>query len=117
MNKLQSLLLSALLVVSVTAFAQDKNATTKAPAATPAAAPAKTAPAASATPAAKSAEIDINTASAAELSTLPGIADARSAAIIKGRPYTRKDELVQKKILPQAVYDGIKDKIIAKQKA
>ena len=120
MNKLQSLVLSALLAVSATAFAQDKNATTKAPAA----APAKTAPAApaapakaAAAPAAKSAEIDINSASAAELSTLPGIAEARSAAIIKGRPYKRKDELVQKKILPQAVYDGIKDKIIAKQKA
>jgi competence protein ComEA len=26
-----------------------------------------------------------------------------------------KDELVQKNIIPQAVYDGIKDKIIAKQ--
>lgn len=70
-----------------------------------------------ATGAAKQADlIDINSATEAQLSTLPGIAKARSEAIIKGRPYRGKDELVSKKIVPQNVYDGIKDKIIAKQK-
>jgi len=64
----------------------------------------------------QSALIDINRASAEELMTLKGIGEARSKAIIKGRPYARKDELVQKKIVPQSVYDGIKDQIIAKQK-
>ena len=34
---------------------------------------------------------------------------------LKGRPYRGKDELLQKKILTQSVYDGIKDKIIARQ--
>jgi len=81
----------------------------------------KATPAGTATPAASAqataALIDINSASAMELSKLPGIADARSAAIIKGRPYKRKDELVQRKILPQAVYDGIKDRVIARQKS
>ena len=48
--------------------------------------------------------------------TLKGIGEARSKAIIKGRPYARKDELVQKNIIPQSVYDKIKDQIIAKQK-
>lgn len=60
--------------------------------------------------------IDINRANAEELMTLKGIGEARSKAIIKGRPYARKDELVQKNIIPQSVYDKIKDQIIAKQK-
>jgi DNA uptake protein ComE-like DNA-binding protein len=59
--------------------------------------------------------IDINRAKADELMTLKAIGEARAKAIIKGRPYKRKDELVQKKILPESVYDGIKDRIIAKQ--
>jgi hypothetical protein len=35
--------------------------------------------------------------------------------IIKGGPYQRKDELVQKEIPPRATYEGIKYKIVAKQ--
>ena len=62
------------------------------------------------------APLDINTATKKQLSALPGIGDARSDAIIKGRPYKGKDELVQKNIIPDSVYQGIKDKIIAKQK-
>ena len=59
--------------------------------------------------------MDINTASEKDLATLKGIGDVRARAIVKGRPYKGKDELVQKKIIPQNVYDDIKDQIIAKQ--
>ena len=64
---------------------------------------------------AAAAPMDINSASEKELATLKGIGDVRAKAIVKGRPYKGKDELVQKKIIPQGVYDDIKDQIIAKQ--
>ncbi len=65
---------------------------------------------------AAAAQLDINSATKDELMKLKGIGTAYSDAIIKNRPYKRKDELVAKKIIPQATYDNIKDLIIAKQK-
>lgn len=59
--------------------------------------------------------IDINRATPAELKTIPGVGDAYSAAIVKGRPYANKAQLKSKGIVPDGVYEKIKDKIIAKQ--
>ncbi|HST00670.1 MAG TPA: helix-hairpin-helix domain-containing protein [Usitatibacter sp.] len=104
MNKITALLVAAVASIGL-AYAQ-------APAKKPdAAKPAATAPAKKADE-----KMDINSASEAELATLPGIGEVRAKAIVKGRPYKGKDDLVQKKILTKGVYDKIKDDIIAKQK-
>ena len=76
-------------------------------------------PAQSDAPAAKSdmkhEPVDINSASADELKTVPGIGDAYAKKVVDGRPYKRKDELKTKKVVPDATYDKIKDHIVAKQ--
>jgi competence protein ComEA len=59
--------------------------------------------------------LDINSASADELKALPGIGDAFAAKIIQNRPYRSKDQLVSRKVIPEATYQKVKDQIIAKQ--
>jgi len=107
---LKTLILAAALGLAGTA-AMAQTATQ--PATRPAA-PAAAAPAPAAAPAA--ALIDINSATEAELRVLNGIGEARARAIIAGRPYRGKDELVRKNIIPQGVYDGIQARIIARQR-
>lgn len=78
--------------------------------------PAKTPVNAAATKATSAALVDINSASADELSALSGIGKAYCGKVIKGRPYKGKNELLDKKILPASVYAQIKDQIVAGQK-
>lgn len=107
---LKTLMLAASLALAGTAAMAQ---TAPQPATRPAAPAATPAPAAT-TPAV--ALIDINTATEAELRVLPGIGEVRAKAIIAGRPYRGKDELVRKNIIPQGVYDGIQARIIARQR-
>ena len=102
MRKIWTAVALAAALIAAPVFAQEKKA-----GAAPAAAPA----------AEKKAEamMDINSASEKDLATLPGIGEARAKAIVKGRPYKGKNELLDKKIIPENVYNGIKEKIIAKQ--
>ena len=67
------------------------------------------------TPPAASSLVDINSASKADLSALPGIGDVYSQKIIAGRPYKTKTDLLNRKIIPSATYAKIRDKIIATQ--
>jgi DNA uptake protein ComE-like DNA-binding protein len=111
-RRLTRLFLTCFAVLSLMAAPVAAQATKKSP-------PAKKADTSmkSDSAAASGALVDINSASDADLKALPGIGDAYAAKIIAGRPYRAKSQLVQKKILPQATYDKVKDKIIAKQSA
>jgi len=59
----------------------------------------------------KNKKINLNKASLSQLDSLWGIGQKRAEDIIKNRPYQSIEELLTRKIIPQNVYEEIKDEI------
>jgi len=114
MLKISKLPLS-LLALTIAAGPVLAQTATTTPAPAMPAKPAATAPSTSAT--APMAKVDLNSASATELKTLPGISDAEASKILQGRPYKDPNELVSKKIMSQAEFDKLKDRLAAHPKS
>ena len=55
--------------------------------------------------------VNINSATAAELDTLPGVGPATAGKIIGNRPYQAVEELVSKKVVSQRVFEGLREGI------
>ncbi|MDP1965031.1 MAG: helix-hairpin-helix domain-containing protein [Reyranella sp.] len=58
--------------------------------------------------------IDLNNASRDDLMTLDGIGEVRADAIIRSRPFKAKTELVERRLIPEHLYDKIADKVMAR---
>lgn len=58
--------------------------------------------------------IDINSASKAQLLSVPGIGEAEATKIIASRPFLSKADLVTQRILPEGLYVSLKKRLMAK---
>lgn len=92
MNLLAAIALAASLVFGTTGCSEDKPA-----------------------PKASDHLVDLNTATESQLVALPGIGEVAAKKIIAGRPYQRKDQLVSRNIISEAMYEKFRDAVIAKQ--
>jgi competence protein ComEA len=57
--------------------------------------------------------LDINTATLHQLNALPGFGPAYTRRVIAGRPYTAKNQLATRGVIPQGAYERISDLIVA----
>ena len=104
---MRKLRLAALLALAFAAPVFMHPAHGQAPATAGRTRPAISAPLAPAGPAL----IDVNSADLKTLDALPGVGPARAAAIVAGRPYTDKQDLLTRKVLPPNVFSAIQDRI------
>ena len=62
--------------------------------------------------------LDVNTATASELEALPGIGPVRAAAVVaardEGGAFATTDDLVERGVIPEHIYEGIRDQIAAR---
>jgi competence protein ComEA len=65
-------------------------------------------------PAQQSNQLELNSASRDALMTLDGIGEVRADAIIRARPFKVKGELVERRLIPEALYEKIADKVFAR---
>jgi competence protein ComEA len=109
-------LVCVIFAVGATAAAAQSESKPKPPASTSKPTPQQPSkPAAQQAPAAKHEPLDLNSATREQLEALPAIGTAYAQKIVDGRPYKAKNELVTKKIVPQATYDKIKEHVVARQ--
>lgn len=60
------------------------------------------------------AQIDLNSATRDALMGLDGIGEVRADAIIRARPFKVKTELVERRIIPESLYEKLADKVMAR---
>lgn len=108
---------SIALALTATVALLGSNPSLAADKAKPAASQPAASPAQASAPSAPVKLVDINSASRAELKTLPGIGDAEADRIIKARPYPSKAKLVVDKVIPEPTYQALKGRIVAGQPA
>jgi DNA uptake protein ComE-like DNA-binding protein len=64
-----------------------------------------------------SSAIDLNSASRDELMALDGIGEVRADAIIRARPFRTKTDLVERWIIPEALYEKLAGKVTVRPMA
>lgn len=65
------------------------------------------------TPSANGQPVDLNSASKKDLAALPGVGPDRAQSIIDARPFASKEDLMKKKVIPQATYEKIQNRVTA----